>query len=153
VAAFFGAALAFGGALLAVIHVVFATFCRAGVADVGTKGANLLGEFGVAAHEDGGGPTDGGALAIEANAIDHVGHIAFTEAGVGTVFTNLGTDHAGVDAVLIDIVSHNEASRCIEGKDCRGRKGGAFGMPTPGGRRMDPTLETFGIVDLHEIGI
>ena len=80
------------------VNVVLATLGRAGLARLGADSADIVNELGVAAHELGRRPTQGGAIFVESNARGHLADVLLSEARVGAVLALLGTVDTGGDA-------------------------------------------------------
>lgn len=106
-AAFFCALFALVGTLLAMFRPMFTAFGAAGFADVGAQGAHLVHELRASAHIRGGGKADVGAISIEPNTIRHVGHVLFTEAGVGAVLALLRAAKTSFNAGSMFFMGHD----------------------------------------------
>lgn len=97
------------GTFAAVIHVsgVFFALSSAGLADVGAKLANLLGELTTARHEANGRVTDLRAIAVETNALRHHFDVLLAQAGVGAMVAGYCAFLASLDAILVLLMCHN----------------------------------------------
>jgi len=88
------------------VHGVFFAFRTTGLADFGAKLANLLGELAAAGHETNGGVADFGAVAVEADALDHHLYILLAEAGIGAMVAGDGAGLTGFDTLLVRLMCH-----------------------------------------------
>lgn len=105
-AAFFGAALASLGALLAVVVLVLTTLGGTSVARLSANAADVVGQRRVPTHQRGSRPAKRGAIAVAANAFRHHGDVVLLQAGSRTVLASLSTAHAGFDTVVEFVADH-----------------------------------------------
>jgi hypothetical protein len=105
-AALFGAATAFLRAPSAVIHRVLCALGAARFANFGADAANVVHETRTPAHECRRGPADVGAVAIQADAIGHLGDVSFAQASLRTVSAFLSAANARLDARLMLVMTH-----------------------------------------------
>jgi hypothetical protein len=88
------------------IHFMLATLSAARLTDFSTYAANLMCELRSAAHECRCTPAGLSTIAIEPDAIRHLGHVAFLKACIGAMLARLGTLDTGRDAALKFVMSH-----------------------------------------------
>jgi len=87
----------------AVVVVMLFAFLRAGIAEIGTQRAQLCCTITVQAHQPGSSYTHCTAFHIEADAIAHIAHMRFFQAGHRAMVAYSSAFQAGFDTGLIRI--------------------------------------------------
>jgi hypothetical protein len=104
--AFVGAELAGTGTLLAVGHLVPGAFLCAGLADLRTHAANLIGALAVAGHGTGRKDTGFRAVNVQRDATRHGRYVVLVQTGRSAMVARHGALIAGFDALGILLMWH-----------------------------------------------
>ena len=109
-AAFFSALCARCSALLAMVHIVFATFVGARLANNGAQSANGFAVLAAACHRCCGQRADLRAIHVQRDARRHHLYIGLVQARCGTVVTGDGAGVTGLDASVEFLRVHVKCS-------------------------------------------